>query len=117
MLRSCLYLPLLFWLLAPPGICTCHLPQRLLAALAGTSQPFPDDDADDTVHLPGCTARKMPLVEDRADDLTARPDLLPGDTLSPLLLVSFAGQPPQLLPVRGPGADMPLYLSACMLRL
>jgi hypothetical protein len=117
MLRCCLYLPLLFWLLAPPGICTCQLPQRLLAAFAGTAPPAPDNDPEDAPHPPGCTARKIPLVEDRADDLSARPDLLPGETLSPELLVSLAGRPPVILPVRAGGADLPVYLSTCALRL
>ena len=51
MVARLLLLPAVLWLLLPPGVCICHLPEQLLARVRGQTPP-PDDH--DHSHCPCC---------------------------------------------------------------
>ena len=117
MLRGLFCLPVFLWLLMPPGICLCHLPETILARLMPSRFPPPAPHDDEAEHPPGCTFRKLPFVEESPVDPGQFTGPLPGLLLPAVEIMLLDPLPGSPLPSPIDSGHAPLYLTTLALRL
>jgi hypothetical protein len=113
MLARLLTLPAVLWLLLPPGVCICHLPEQVVSRLRGQVPPPDHHDHSNCpcCHKPDCDHPvKTPELPSHAGLVIALavPAPAPAATLQPLTVVRPVSLPP-------PTTD--LYLQVCALRI
>jgi hypothetical protein len=114
MFARLLLLPAVFWLLVPPGVCICHLPEQLLARVRGQVPPPDDHDHSQCpcCHKPDC-------------DHPSKTPTRPHDHAGPVVpldlpVPSLESAPVPVLEVRPVFVHPPaagLYVQLCALRI